>query len=139
MTLENLDNMNACEICDSTNWKKTYHGPVRDGAYKSIRNKATIYKCSKCEVERLDETDCIPEEYYETGEYRKKLAQSIQAENVIHEHEAINKFVFEALWPLSIRNKNICIKNICIKNSVLKNIRVKKCAPLDGSQQKFPY
>ena len=99
--------MNACEICDSTNWKKVYHGPVRDGAYKSIRNQSTIYKCSKCEVERLDENDCIPEEYYETGEYRKKLAQSIQAENVIHEHEALNKFTFEALWPLSIRNKNI--------------------------------
>ena len=96
-----------CEICNSNAWEVAYQGSIRDGSHGKFNNKAIVYRCLKCNVERLLESCCIPEEYYETGEYRKKLAQSIQAENVIHEHEVLNKFTFEALWPLSIRNKNI--------------------------------
>jgi 2-polyprenyl-3-methyl-5-hydroxy-6-metoxy-1,4-benzoquinol methylase len=66
-----------------------------------------VYQCQKCGVQRLLESDCIPSEYYETGEYRKKLEQSLYAKDVIHEHEALNKYTFEALWPHSFRNKNV--------------------------------
>ena len=108
MTLENQENMNACEICGHLDWTIIYSGPIRDGVYSSYRNGSLVYRCENCSVQRLFEKGCIPSDYYESGEYRKKLAQSIRTEDVIHEHEAFNKFTFEALWPLSsIRNKNI--------------------------------
>jgi len=96
-----------CGICNSKRWKVVHSGTIRDGLHGKLYNKASVYQCQKCGVQRLLESDCIPSEYYETGEYRKKLEQSLYAKDVIHEHEMLNKFTFEALWPLSIRNKNI--------------------------------
>jgi len=96
-----------CGICNSKRWKVVHSGTIRDGLHGKLYNKASVYQCQKCGVQRLLESDCIPSEYYETGEYRKKLEQSLYAKDVIHEHEALNKYTFEALWPHSFRNKNV--------------------------------
>jgi len=99
--------MDACEVCGSNDWEKVYSGSIRDGLHGKYNHDASVYLCLKCNVERLLESCCIPDKYYQTGEYRKKLEQDLCAKNVIHEHEALNKYTFEALWPTSIRNKNI--------------------------------
>jgi len=96
-----------CEICDSSEWGIVYSGRIRDGVYSKFCNDASVYQCKKCGVQRLLESDCIPEEYYETGEYRDKLSQNLVLDSAIKEHELLNKFTFESIWPLTIRNKSI--------------------------------
>jgi SAM-dependent methyltransferase len=103
MKLHNL----KCEICNYDKWDVVYHGPIRDGSNRQSKSNAWIYSCLQCNVWRLLESCCIPAEYYDSGEYRKKLEQSIKAESVIHEHEKFNKFTFSALGSVSIRDKNI--------------------------------
>jgi 2-polyprenyl-3-methyl-5-hydroxy-6-metoxy-1,4-benzoquinol methylase len=96
-----------CSICGSNQWKIAYSGSIRDGVYGNVRNDATVYQCQKCGVQRLLESDCIPPEYYDTGEYREKLNQSLILDSEIEEHELLNRFTFESVWPLSVRNKHV--------------------------------
>jgi len=100
-------NNDTCEICGDNQWKIAYSGSIRDGAYRQIRNDATVYQCHKCGIQRLLESDCIPPEYYETGEYREKLNQSLTLNNEVEEHGILNRFTFESIWPLSVRNKHV--------------------------------
>ena len=97
----------TCTICDSNQWEVVYSGSVRDGVYGKNRNDALVYQCHECGIQRLLESDCIPPEYYETGEYREKLGQSLALDGEIEEHELLNRFTFESIWPLSVRNKHI--------------------------------
>jgi 2-polyprenyl-3-methyl-5-hydroxy-6-metoxy-1,4-benzoquinol methylase len=97
----------SCEICGKNQWGIVYSGTIRDGAYGEVYNDATVHQCHQCGVQRLLELDCIPSEYYETGRYREKLKQSLNAKNAMYEHELLNKFTFEALSPISLRDKNI--------------------------------
>jgi 2-polyprenyl-3-methyl-5-hydroxy-6-metoxy-1,4-benzoquinol methylase len=96
-----------CSICGRDQWKIVYSGSIRDGVYGSIYNDASIYQCQKCGIQKLLESDCIPPEYYETGEYREKLNQSLALNSEIEEHELLNRFTFESIWPLSVRNKKV--------------------------------
>ena len=96
-----------CDICGNYKWKNVYSGIIRDGVYGQFLDGALVYQCQKCSVQRLLESDCIPPEYYETGEYREKLNQSLALNNEIKEHELLNRFTFESMWPLSARNKYI--------------------------------
>jgi|LWDU01.1.fsa_nt_gi SAM-dependent methyltransferase len=96
-----------CEICSGSKWNDVYSGTIRDGAYGKFRNNASVYQCQTCGIQRLLESDCIPPEYYETGEYREKLNQSLALDSEIKEHELLNRFTFESIWPLSVRNKNV--------------------------------
>jgi len=97
----------VCEICNCNSWDLVFDGKIRDGVFEKFRENSKVYQCSNCAVQRLSEDDCIPSNYYESGDYRKKLKQSTNVKDVIHEHEMLNKFTFEALGLISIRNKNI--------------------------------
>jgi len=97
----------SCVICESNQWDIAYFGPIREGSHGSIHNNASVYQCRKCKVQVLLESDCMPNEYYETGEYREKLKQSLTLDNAIEEHELLNRFTFESIWPLSVRNKKV--------------------------------
>ena len=97
----------TCETCGNNQWKIAYCGVIRDGVYGEVHNDASVYQCQKCGIQRLLESDCIPSEYYDTGEYREKLNQSLILDSEIEEHELLNRFTFEAIWPLSVRNKHI--------------------------------
>ncbi|MBT4731567.1 class I SAM-dependent methyltransferase [Candidatus Woesearchaeota archaeon] len=96
-----------CDICGKNKWKIAYSGPIRDGAYGKVHNDALVYQCENCNIQMLSESDCIPPEFYETGEYREKLNQSLVCNSEIKEHELLNRFTFESIWPLSVRNKKI--------------------------------
>ena len=99
--------MDKCEVCGCSEWGLVYSGPIRDGVYSKNTYNSSVYQCKRCSVQRLLEKDCVSYDYYESGEYRKKLKQSINAEDVIQEHEFLNKFTFEALWPATVRNKSV--------------------------------
>ena len=96
-----------CEICGNLSWESVYNGDIRDGHYGLIRENSTVFQCIDCGVQRLLESDCIPPEYYDTGEYREKLNQSLSLDSEIEGHELLNRFTFESIWPLSVRNKHV--------------------------------
>ena len=96
-----------CEICGNLSWESVYNGDIRDGHYGLIRENSTVFQCIDCGVQRLLESDCIPPEYYDTGEYREKLNQSLSLDSEIEGHELLNRFTFESILPLSVRNKHV--------------------------------
>ena len=81
--MNNNNSFNHCEICDDNNWKISYEGSIRDGAYGGCIDNALICECASCGVQRLREEDCIPSSYYESGEYRKKLKQSLDSDKAL--------------------------------------------------------
>ena len=96
-----------CDICGSQQSEIIYSGVIRDGAHGNFYDDALVCQCQKCSIQRLLESDCISPEYYQTGEYREKLKQSLSIDNEIEEHELLNRFTFESIWPLSARNKKV--------------------------------
>ena len=76
----------TCETCGNNQWKIAYCGVIRDGVYGEVHNDASVYQCQKCGIQRLLESDCIPSEYYDTGEYREKLNQSLILDSEIEEY-----------------------------------------------------
>jgi len=95
-----------------------------------------VYQCQKCSIQRLLEHDCIPSEYYETGEYREKLKQSLVIDGEIEEHELLNRFTFESIWPLSVRNKSVLDVGCgtaslldAVKNISKSQVGVEPCQP----------
>ena len=95
-----------CEICNSNDWIVVYEGPIRDGAYGGLYKGALIIECNTCHVQRLREQDCIPSSYYESGEYRRKLNQSLKSEKALTEQDQVQKFMIQSLGGLeNIRNK----------------------------------
>jgi len=129
------DNM-VCDICGEKQFEVVYFGDIRDGAYENIHNNASVYQCHKCGIQRLLELDCISPEYYQTGEYREKLNQSLALNNEIEEHELLNRFTFESIWPLSVRNKNVLDVGCgtgslldAVKNISKSQVGIEPCQP----------
>ena len=97
----------SCNICGGGNFKSVYNGSIRDGVYGSIKEDASIMECEQCGVQRLAEKDCIPASYYESGQYREHLQQSLTSEKAIHEQDDMQHFTLDILWPNSLRNKSM--------------------------------
>jgi 2-polyprenyl-3-methyl-5-hydroxy-6-metoxy-1,4-benzoquinol methylase len=98
---------NKCEICGQNKLFEVYKGPIRDGAYGGVRDFSIIYECEYCGVQRLREEDCIPDQYYETDQYRKILNQSLKSEKSKIEQDEMQHFTLKALFPNSLRGKRI--------------------------------
>ena len=95
-----------CEIC-SGEYHELYNGNIRDGAYGGVKISAVIYQCNQCGVQRLREKDCIPDEYYETGEYRERLEESLESKRAAVEQDEMQHHTLQAFFPNSLRGKNI--------------------------------
>jgi len=95
-----------CEICNGE-YYEFFKGDIRDGAYGELKKSAIIYRCNQCGVERLREEDCIPNEYYETGEYRDKLEQSLEGEKASIEQDEMQHYTLQSIFPNSLRGKKI--------------------------------
>ena len=125
-----------CDICGSQQSEIIYSGVIRDGAHGNFYDDALVCQCQKCSIQRLLESDCISPEYYQTGEYREKLKQSLSIDNEIEEHELLNRFTFESIWPLSVRNKNILDVGCgtgslldAVKNISKSQVGIEPCQP----------
>jgi 2-polyprenyl-3-methyl-5-hydroxy-6-metoxy-1,4-benzoquinol methylase len=97
----------SCEICGGADFKSVYHGPIRDGVYGATKEEADIIECTQCGVHRLAEKDCIPPDYYESGEYREHLQQSLSSDKAVYEQDDMQRFTLDVLWPNSLREKSI--------------------------------
>ncbi len=97
----------SCEICGGSDFKSVYHGPIRDGVYGATKQEADIIECVQCGVHRLAEKDCIPPGYYESGEYREHLQQSLSSDKAVYEQDDMQRFTLDVLWPNTLREKSM--------------------------------
>jgi len=96
-----------CEICNSCSWTEIYYGDIRDGSFGFLKSDAAILECTQCGVHRLSEGDCIPEEYYSSGEYRNTLMQSLDAEEELHLFGKENREVLNFILSLPLIGQNV--------------------------------
>jgi len=100
---------NTCEICGSSAENITiYKGLIRDGVFDKHIDNAEIFECPDCKVQRLEESKCLSEDTYETGEYRNSLRQNLNVKDAYSVQDVIQKFTFNTLWPTNLRDKSIC-------------------------------
>jgi 2-polyprenyl-3-methyl-5-hydroxy-6-metoxy-1,4-benzoquinol methylase len=99
---------NVCEICENNIWTMIYSGPIRDdNGKKKYTSDGKVYECSLCKVHRLDESCCLKENAYESGEYRKSIDQGL---NIIKDrelHTVEHKLVLDSIYPETILNKTV--------------------------------
>jgi 2-polyprenyl-3-methyl-5-hydroxy-6-metoxy-1,4-benzoquinol methylase len=95
-----------CDICGNE-CHIFYSGDIRDGNFRKIKHNCLVYECGSCKVQRLDESNCIPSEYYETGEYRKQLNEDLNTNKLVLEHDQLQFFTLKSFFPGSLRNKSI--------------------------------
>lgn len=67
----------ACEICGEVTWSIVHSGLVRNGHIKHPKIDGCIVECQSCGVWRLCEEFCIPDTFYESGEYRSLVDQTL--------------------------------------------------------------
>ena len=134
-----------CEICGGK-YHKIYAGNVRDGVYGGAKNSAVIYQCNQCGVQRLRENDCIPDSYYETGEYREKLKESLDGNKAVIEQDKMQSFTLRSLFPISLRDKYILDVGCgvgslldMLKNISSKQVGIEPCDPYLKSLSKRGY
>lgn len=102
-----LGDFSACEICGAHEWRTVYQGPVRDGAFGSLQDGATVARCDGCGVERLAEHICPDESFYETEAYRQKLGQGLTTGDYFAAADELQGFALQAIGPASLRGKTV--------------------------------
>jgi hypothetical protein len=122
MNTETMSNFASCEICGESDWTLAYCGPVRDGAFGSVRENALVGRCGCCGVERLAEEVCIPPSFYETDAYRSKLQQELDSESYFSTHDELQIHTLKSIWPANLRGKTIAEIG-CAAGSLLDHLR----------------
>ena len=136
---------NICEICGGE-FSTIYTGNIRDGAYGGVKSSAVIYECTNCKVQRLREEDCIPDEFYETGQYRERLEESLESQKAVVEQDEMQHYTMQAFFPESLRGANILDVGCgagslldMLKNISLSQVGVEPCSPYLESLSKHGY
>ncbi|ALE52180.1 hypothetical protein SP60_02370 [Candidatus Thioglobus autotrophicus] len=126
---------NVCEICGEK-FNEIYTGDIRDGAYGRCKSSAIIYECTGCKVQRLREDDCISDEFYETGQYRRKLKESLEGDQSVIEQDEMQHYTLEAFFPKSLRGANVLDVGCgagslldMLKNVSSNQLGIEPCAP----------
>ena len=134
-----------CEIC-SGEYYELYNGDIRDGVFGGVKKHAVIYQCNQCGVQRLQEEDCIPDEYYETGKYREKLEESLESKKAVVVQDEMQHYTLQAFFPKSLRDKNILDVGCgvgslldMLKNITNSQIGIEPCSPYLESLSKRGY
>ena len=97
-----------CKICGAQDWLPHYKGFIRDGSFGCLsQNECTIVECAKCGVQRLEESACKNEDFYEGSNYRKKLNEPTSAEGFFEQKDALQFNNLKMLWPYSLRGKTV--------------------------------
>jgi 2-polyprenyl-3-methyl-5-hydroxy-6-metoxy-1,4-benzoquinol methylase len=136
---------NICEICGGK-FNEVYSGTIRDGSYGRYQIHAIVYECTDCKVQRLREVDCIPDEFYETGQYREQLEESLESKNAVIEQDEMQHHTLQALFPKSLRGENILDVGCgagslldMLKNVSSSQIGIEPCGPYLKSLTKRGY
>jgi SAM-dependent methyltransferase len=102
-----LGDFTACEICGSENWCTVYQGAVRDGAFGTLHEGATVARCDGCGVDRLAEHICPDDSFYETEAYRRKLGQDLSTGAYLAAAKELQSFALAAIEPALLKNKTV--------------------------------
>lgn len=98
----------SCEICDAAAWDIQYRGRIRNGTFGNLSmDDCIVSKCSRCGVERLDESACKDEDFYKTEEYRRLLKETEDAAGFMAEHDILQLRNLTVLWPDSVRYRAV--------------------------------
>jgi 2-polyprenyl-3-methyl-5-hydroxy-6-metoxy-1,4-benzoquinol methylase len=141
-----LTTFGKCEICGAQEWHAAYQGRIRDGSVGKYLEDGLVAQCGGCSVQRMIETCAIPDEYYESDQYRKSLQQSVESEKAFAEQDWATRYTHDALWPMSIRGKTIAdigcgagsfLDSCC--GQAAKLIAVEPCVPFQPSLRERGY
>jgi 2-polyprenyl-3-methyl-5-hydroxy-6-metoxy-1,4-benzoquinol methylase len=99
------DAYGPCEICGTSSWSQIYAGNARDGVFGQSRPDTTVMRCGGCGVDRLDESACPDESFYETPAYRAKLQEELTAAGHFAVADELQVFTHQAIWPWSVRGR----------------------------------
>jgi SAM-dependent methyltransferase len=102
-----LGDFAACEICGSESWCTVYQGTVRDGAFGTLHEGATVARCDGCGVDRLAEHICPDDSFYETEAYRRKLGQDLSTGAYLAAAKELQSFALAAIEPALLKNKTV--------------------------------
>lgn len=111
-----------CEICGADKWVSVYRGPIRDGIFGSLRDDAQVCRCGGCGAERLDESVCPPDSFYESEAYREKLAKGLNSDTYFAEHDELQMHTLRAIWPTNLRSATVADIG-CGGGSLLDHVR----------------
>ena len=87
--------MISCSICESKEFEITYNGPIRIGlGQKRTEKSYDVYKCKDCDTILHENDAYVPEEYYESTQYRVELEGTSEIQNFYdkHDKDCLNKF-----------------------------------------------
>jgi SAM-dependent methyltransferase len=101
------NNFGPCEICGTHDWSIVYRGDVRDGVFGRSRPDVTVGRCGGCGADRLDESVCPDDAFYETEAYRKKLEEELTAKAHYAVSDELQAFTHKVIWPDSLRGKTV--------------------------------
>jgi len=102
-----VSHFDDCEICGFNAWTPVYRGSIRDGIFGALREVATVARCDGCGVERLEESACTPDSYYESDEYRANLRQGLDSASYFKGHDELQIHTLQSIWPASLRGLTI--------------------------------
>lgn len=99
--------MITCRLCDSEEYSVEYVGPIRDGEYgNETKQNVEVVKCSGCGLVRLKENP-LPENYYESNEYRESYNSSADPADYINMHDIEQAPRVNKIGIKPFRNKNV--------------------------------
>jgi SAM-dependent methyltransferase len=97
-----------CEICGATDWIDAYFGPVRDGAFGQLSEDShKVVECGHCGIQRLDESACKDDSFYEGKRYRELLREASTTEGFWAAHDIHQLRNLQIFWPNALRGKTI--------------------------------
>lgn len=112
-----------CEICTALQWNPVYTGPVRDGSFGHLTKRdCTVYECARCGVQRLEESACKDDSFYQGSRYRELLGEAADAEGFWAAHDVHQLRSLGVLWPRPVRNRVVADVG-CAAGSFLDHIR----------------
>jgi 2-polyprenyl-3-methyl-5-hydroxy-6-metoxy-1,4-benzoquinol methylase len=97
-------NFKSCEICGTQAWTLVYKGPIRDGIFGNQYDDAEVAACGGCGIERLAESACKDEAFYETGDYRELVEQGLEAQSYYNAHDHLQIHALNTIYPQSLRD-----------------------------------